>query len=390
MEKRKVFYTKLFTPLQQARVLDVPFFLENFFISKLKYKNNLNFFEQILIFFYQSKIISRIFLYIKIIYSIKVSFSIPKKKIIIFDCVGATDLQKLIKKDYFILSTRVEKVKKIYINKKIATYIIKNFFKRSIKQNYLIALIINISPKITITKIDNSKDFYEIRKVLSRKIKFIAVQNAHRGDTFHKNINETKKIFIPKYLCFSNYERDVYKFKKANVGKFIPIGSIRILLALDHLKNKKKITKSKNQFDICLISEPHNDITDDFLGAKNWVEVIGAIAQYAHKLSSEKKLNLIFVGKKVDPLARKLEIEFYKYFLKKNFKIDYGPRNKFNSYKRIMQSELVIGHNSTLLREAIALKKKVLCCNFTGSNFINFPTSGICVLKENNYEMTYF
>ena len=34
MEKRKVFYTKLFTPLQQARVLDVPFFLENFFISK--------------------------------------------------------------------------------------------------------------------------------------------------------------------------------------------------------------------------------------------------------------------------------------------------------------------------------------------------------------------
>ena len=51
-----------------------------------------------------------------------------------------------------------------------------------------------------------------------------------------------------------------------------------------------------------------------------------------------------------------------------------------------MQSKLVIGHCSTVLREAMSFKKKVLACNFTGHPDITFPAEGLCMLKKTSYE----
>ena len=53
---------------------------------------------------------------------------------------------------------------------------IKNIFKRSLKQNYLTVLIKIISPISVITHISDSKDFHIISKILNEKIKFIAIQ----------------------------------------------------------------------------------------------------------------------------------------------------------------------------------------------------------------------
>ena len=41
---------------------------------------------------------------------------------------------------------------------------------------------------------------------------------------------------------------------------------------------------------------------------------------------------------------------------------------------------------STLLREKISSKEKVLSCNYTQSSFWNFPIDGICLLKEDGYQ----
>ena len=52
-----------------------------------------------------------------------------------------------------------------------------------------------------------------------------------------------------------------------------------------------------------------------------------------------------------------------------------------------MQSKLIIGHISTILREAISFNKKILSCNFTGHPDIIFPTKGLCVLENVPYEL---
>ena len=59
-----------------------------------------------------------------------------------------------------------------------------------------------------------------------------------------------------------------------------------------------------------------------------------------------------------------------------------------------MQSKLSISGICTILREAIALEKKVLSCNFTGHPEIAFPglgyelsDSSICIIKEPKFEV---
>ena len=77
---------------------------------------------------------------------------------------------------------------------------IKNFFKRSLKQNYLTALIKVIAPKIVITHISDSEDFHVVSKILNNKIQFIAIQ-AYTPNAFNRMFSEKgKKIFL--YLSF--------------------------------------------------------------------------------------------------------------------------------------------------------------------------------------------
>ena len=85
----------------------------------------------------------------------------PQKKIIVFDCESPKQLHELFSAgNTFILTTRVQKITKLFLSLSLFQFIIKNFFKRSLRVNYLIFLILQINPKVVITMIDNSKDFY--------------------------------------------------------------------------------------------------------------------------------------------------------------------------------------------------------------------------------------
>ena len=96
-------------------------------------------------------------------------------------------------------------------------------------------------------------------------------------------------------------------------------------------------------------------------------------------------MNLIFAGK------RDSEVEFYKKYLKGyDYKIFRSPRNEnqtYNTYLNVMRSKLVIGQISTVLREAISFRKKVLSCNFSEHPDMIFPGKGICSLDNVPYNL---
>ena len=105
-------------------------------------------------------------------------------------------------------------------------------------------------------------------------------------------------------------------------------------------------------------------------------------------------MNLIFTGKRIlNEDDGKLEILFYKKYLEEyDYKISQAisrnkSRNEFFSYQNVMESKLVIGHISTMLREAITFDKKVLQCNFTGHPDIIFPGNDLCILKNTSYDL---
>ena len=321
----------------------------------------------------------------------------PHKKIAIFDCESPECLKNFLNHyNCCVISTRVQKITEIYVSKKIISFIVKNFFKRSLKQNYLIILIKTINPRLVITYIDNSIDFYIISKHLENAIKFIAIQGANR-ETKWLPTSFTKKIFIPEYLCFANFDKKIYIKKKANVKKFSTLGSLKVSLALSYAKSKK-IKINKNRYHICLIGE-HDKIWSEENESQNDNKEISAVpkkvgystgthAEYTLRFCKKYNLKLIIPGStKKGTKGREDEINFYRHYLKtNNFSIQPNEPNKFSSYLSIMQSQLIIGLNSTLLREAMALDKKVLACNFTGSNVTDFPIKKRFLLKKNSYE----
>ena len=329
----------------------------------------------------------KIYKLLKLIFISKFQFSaIPRKKVILFDCENIKNLKPLFKKnEFFVLSVRYLNIKKIYFNNSILkNLILKYSFKYSLKINYLFAIINQINPKLIITHIDNSKDFHIVSKKLYQNINCVAVQMATRGDIMYNPSKKTKDIFIPNFFSLGNHEKSLYKKRRAKVKKFFPSGSLTAGLAQKYFIEKKQ--KNTLLYDICLISQPWDGL--EFPQVKNFADTEGLIAKFTHKLCKEKKLKLIFIGKRrKNSLSGKQELDFYnKYLGKNNFKILQPTKNNFQSYQMILQSKLVVGHNSTLLRESLGFNKKVLFCNFTGSNLIQSISKGILELKTPKYE----
>lgn len=336
--------------------------------------------KKIYIFFYY-KFYRKIQLFISLLIKSKIIFYNPKKhRNIIFDETLLYIFYYLLKKkDFFLLKSRTNQINEIYFTKKIFYFIIKNFFKNSIKINYLIALIKIIRPHNVITLVDNSIEFSILAKYFENSaIKFHAIQNAHR---YENNKELMEKRFISNYYTFSKFENKIFKNKK-NIKKLLPIGSLKAECAKKYFKRKKI---KKNIYDMCLIAEPDFFLNSIDLNVKNIDQNLALVAKYCLKFSKKFNKKIIITGKSsVHSSEKKAELAFYKHHLKsESFTINFHDKKKFGSYKNIMQSKVIIGCTSSLIREAFAFNKKVLWCQFI--NGTKFPSNGICILKSKNY-----
>ena len=227
----------------------VPDYLKKIFLKK-KYHllPNNEYLRKIIIFFHlnflrKPKLLMNLFRNSNII------LSNPKKfRYLIFDDLSLGTIDKILpKKKFFVLPTRIENFKEIYISKEIIFYIIKNFFKNSLKINYICGLVTMIRPEKIITIIDNSNDFYFVyERFKNSNILFYAIQNAYRNNIYLKQIFSLTNYF-GNYFCFGNYELNCIKNNQAvkKISNVKPIGSLRIEIAKEYLlKNKKKIKET--------------------------------------------------------------------------------------------------------------------------------------------------
>ncbi len=335
--------------------------------------------------------------YLRILFLVKYNFNTPRKgEIIIFDDTSVEQLKPVIKNfNYFILETRFERLKKIYLTKKIIFSMLKNI-KIGIFNSYLLSIIDQVNPKLILTFIDNSHRFSIFAKIKKNKYKFVAVQNGARYE--HKIVNllkkrkikvELKKFFIPHFFCFGKNEIKDYKKNNQIVGKFDIVGSLRLSNFLNSQKNYKK-TNSKKTNDILLISDVYcwdaNLEKLNFPIEKGLTNLIRFTIKFSQKYKFKMK---IAARSKLNNFIK--EKEFYKKNLSKN-EYEFLLKNIFfrsenhKTYKIMQKSKIVIGTMSTMLRENLSLNGKTFACNFTNTNIFDFPIKGLCFSKNMNYE----
>ena len=169
--------------------------------------------------------------FIKLFYCIlrsKKFFSVEKKKFVIFDCVNTDVISKILPSDQtYIVSARYNKITKLLLNFKTILFLIKNLFSRSMQLNYFISLIDQIEPKFVITTIDNSITFSRLTKYFENRIKFIAIQNATRGDFYENKPHQNSLFYFTNYFGLSNFDHELMKIKNIKVKNFFAIGSLR-------------------------------------------------------------------------------------------------------------------------------------------------------------------
>ena len=268
-------------------------------------------------------------------------FSVKKKKFVIFDCVNSDIVSKILPNNQtFVVSARFNKINKLLINFRTVYFMMRNIFSRSMQLNYFIALINQIDPKFVITTIDNSITFSKLTKYFENKIKFIAIQNATRGDFYENPEAHNSLLYFTNYMGMSNFDHDLMKTKNIKVKNFFAIGSIRnsyfkyfIYPQKKHLKN---VSHSKAVFKII-----------DFL------------SRYVKKY----KKSIVIQSKATS--KNLIEKEFYdEKFKDTNYEISWKDNDNYNSYQSISSSDLIIGAPSTLLRESsVYPNSKLICFN---------------------------
>lgn len=336
---------------------------------------------------------------------IKIKYGIPKDiQIIVYNSDSVKQLEYILeKKKYIILDFRLHQLKEVYFSFKLIATIFSNLFKFNLSINYFYSILKVIDPKIVITACDNHKIFFDIAKLLDKKIKFIAVQNASRIDIprneylFRKKLiqkNFNQEFYIPHFFCFGQYEIDNCDLYNININKFYKVGSINTSNFFYYLK-KHQIKIIKDKFDICLISEPALGENKRYL-ADNIEERFALTVNYTVNFARKFNYKLVFASKRLKHLKSTKylfdsEMNFYKKYLNKD-DFDYLIKNTntkenfFSSYFAIFQSKVAVATQSTLLRDKIGIGEKILSCNLTEMQLYNFPLNGICTINNCNYE----
>jgi len=345
---------------------------------------------------------------IKKFFFVKFRFLSQKNiNLVIFDNIGLKDLElNLLKdEDYFVLKNRINEIDEIFISFKLLFKIIVNLkliFKKKffIQDVYFLSLIEILNPKIVFTYIDNSPQFSKIAKYCRKKnIKFVALQNGMRHYWNIKNYMYKKKLvkndinkdlYLPNYLCFSQFEKDQCLKLGIEVNNFKLVGSLRLSNFLIEKENKNL----QKNFDICLISD-YGAWHDQFDGLR--LDIFNQVQngylkliKWTIKYAIDNNLKFIFAFKRFKNSPElKTERNFYEKNLSPseyNYIINNSSINEeskiYGSYYTCFKSKLNIAKTSTLLRELFVSNNKIFSCNLTGSDLFNYPIQGICSLNN--------
>ena len=363
--------------------------------------------------------------------NIKICFeNPPQKNLIVYDKMSLNVSNFFFSKlNFFLLETRYENLSKIYITPIIFFLFLKNLKCGNIFCSYLLALIEIVKPNVLITLTDNDLRLPILKKQLEKNVTFFCIQSANRYQYLYYNklflekkvkFNFNKKVSIENFFCFSQFEIDSLKKINLNIKNYYIVGNLLFEQYLDFVKTSIEQRKTNlKKYDICLITTylkkdllnnsyyydqvnvSYNKKTQMVLNdpneRKNIIKLRGIIKiiEYTLRFCRENNMRLSIPLKrdKKKSLAYNDEIDFFKENLKEQDYIYFKnniiekDNESYSSFEAAINSEVVVSLASTILRDKLGYGGKVLSCNFTGDDLIDFPIKGICLL--NNPECKY-
>lgn len=323
-------------------------------------------------------------------------FCPPRCDIIVFDEAKYYMMTKILQDlPHFIYGVRPEK---IYISPRIIWACLKSFrlldscdlivrnsrirtVLAKIRWCYRLGLFTCINPKIIITFVDNNSIFHWLCKNY-QNAEFFAIQN---GNRLVNEMSGGNKHFHKNLFCFGNYEKDLYDRFGHHVERYYPVGSL-----LGGYYKYRRQEENIEIYDICVVSTLSRGRR---LNVKSWGfwESFDLMNEFVARYSNEYGLRvavLLYTPNGEDLIRPDYSGE--KCYFRKLFGSDVElierDTENFTTYRARDRSHIVIGQATTAVREAFGWGKKVLYCDFTGTNrFCNYDQ--MIMFTDLNYEL---
>lgn len=237
------------------------------------------------------------------------------------------------------------------------------FLLKSISYALKASYIISLKPKIILTNIDNSIEYQLLDIVLHKKYKFLTIQNGNRyGADRRICVDSYEGFFNPpnfhSCLCvLSRLDVLLYQSFGWQIINFHIVGSILADINRERFKEKSPHLPTVPKYEIFVVLNSILDRDSSFrlanliknFVAVNTVTVCVGVKVPANLISDRDKDFIIFL---------------YGQFAAVNFN-----NSPYPNLEVALQSNVVVGCYSTMLREVFSFGKKVYPINFSRPEF---------------------
>jgi len=332
-----------------------------------------------------------------ILFGRRVLFSSPKPcDVLIFDECNSQHVRRVINKKYSIgiFNMRPEDIffgmgVMVQFSKELLKFSLeevrkhhRGFLRGVIKQVYYIylkACLESIKPKAVITFIDTSSVFGLLAKHCDN-FPFIAIQN---GSRLSYAALPDYNYYVPHYFCFGTHEQELFPKLGYRVDHYYPVGS---LVASLHFLPREQV---EEKYDLLIVSSwrGSSDYVQDVQDTMRSMKIMDQLLTRYIK-NHEIKAALIYRTMRdcegwIIPEIGLSEEEYYQEIYGDSIKhIDNSDRNIF---PLMQQSKMVITCLSTAGIEAYGLGKKLLYCNFTGTDLYHQDIADKILTKNSEY-----
>ena len=330
----------------------------------------------------------------------RVLFLSPKPcDVLIFDECNSHHVRQVINKKYSVGVFNM-RPQDIFLGKGVIIQFIKELVKFSLKEvklqnrgffhsvikqayyRYLKACLELIKPKAVITFIDNSSTFGWLAKHCDN-FSFIAVQN---GSRLSYAANPNSGFYVPHYFCFGTHEQELFSKIGYKVDHYYPVGS---LVASLHFSPKEQV---EEKYDLLIVSTWRGDIGYD-QDVQDTMRSMKVMDQLLARYIEDTKINAAIIYRAerkskdwIIPEIGLSEEEYYQEIYGNSIEYIDTDFSKRNIFPLMQNSQLTVSCLSTAVIEAYGLGRKVLYCNFSGTNYYHQDIDNEILTTDSNYK----
>ncbi len=235
---------------------------------------------------------------------------------------------------------------------------------RQLRLVYFESCLVSMKPKAVITFIDNDDNFHWLSRKC-KKFPFVAIQN---GARLRYASAEVSGYYLQHLFSWGAHEAKLFADMGYQVEKYHPVGSLLASLTFEHIESEESDT-----LDLLIVSTWRGNIgfPPDVVDTMRSMKIMDQLLARYISARAIKAAIILRAERNSEHWAMNgigTEYDYYREIYGESVEIIEADFKARTIYPTMQRSRLIVSCLSSALIEAYGIGKRVLYCNFTGTN----------------------